>query len=86
MVTNKESLKQVASQSVKPVEENKTPLPPPPASSFADGNLSLCDASSSANYESRSSEYSIIDWQTTYSDAAAMAGDTARKLQLTTNP
>lgn len=72
--------------SVRPVEENKTPAQPPPASS-ADGNLSLCDSSSSpANYESRSSEYSIVGWQTTYSNTAAMAGDPARKLQLTTNP
>lgn len=75
--------------SVKPVEENKTPLPPPPASSV-DSNRCLRDSSSSssssANYESRNSEYSITSWQTTYSNTAAMAGDTPRKLQLTTNP
>lgn len=38
-----------------------------------------------SNYESRSSEYSIAGLQTTSRNAAAMAGDTAPKLQLTTN-
>lgn len=70
--------------SIKPVKENKTSLPLPPASS-AYGNLSSCD-SSSANYESWSSEYSIIAWLTIYSNTEAMARDMAPKLPLTNNP